>query len=630
MNTALLTSRTEAPDTIAKLFSDDSGLTDTHFTFEVQEDKCFPEKWVSIGEIGVYPESVDTFPQDDDPTARIARAIRFGFFSWRLPSQQEVFDAFRSALPSEKKNVERKRHQLQQAIKEIPYIAIRCGLTHPIFDAATVSQMPFSRPVSIVADTSAVIQGGLDFVARHLTPQARIKVPAIVHMEILNLAERYFQQRFRGKPSPRMLLDHVRGQGAQRVLLRLEINQRIELERSRLGADPLRGVVQPDSDAEDKSLGLQVIQRSFADRLILETAIQHRDTVAPEHAVMLLTSDQGLARMALVEGIQPIFSDTNAIAEIFGTTLSGIVFEPFLRDATRLYSCSLADLLWETATSFGSVRLVGAQSRASFMVAALQSEAPWQPFHSRDDLLWTEANTTPIASEDQASSAGSSKATEKDANVATIGDSDTVSAKSTTPTATVDKSESTRRKPASVRKARTLQGTYAFSPISMLSLILKLHAKQDMPDQDAMSLVKVKSKSAYREYYNFLVAGGFATRNNSILAQTTTLDRLVSSIRNTDYNEMSELLRQVPSFRTFADKLTVGIPITAKNAGIRSDAFRTYCALSELACLGVRIYDKGMFATPNSPYTLQICRSGRKGLRHSPKGRTIRPHRYLA
>ena len=87
-----------------------------------------------------------------------------------------------------------------------------------------------------------------------------------------------------------------------RVLVRVEMDDRVEIDRPRLGADPLRGVIQPDSDSEDRSLGLQAVQRSFADRLILETAVQHRDRVAPGHSVFLMTADQGQARMATAEG----------------------------------------------------------------------------------------------------------------------------------------------------------------------------------------------------------------------------------------------------------------------------------------------------------------------------------------
>ena len=249
--------------------------------------------------------------------------------------------------------------------------------------------MPFLKPVSVVVDTSAVLQGGLDFLARHLTPAARIKVPALVHMEILNLVERYFSRRHRRASGAKMLLDHVSSQGGQRVLLRLEMNNRVEFERPRLGADPLRGIIQLDSDAEDKKPGLQTIQRSFADRLILETAIRHRDSVDPDHPVMLMTSDQSLARMALTEGIEPIFFDSNAVSHLLGTTLSGVTFRPFATDATRLLSSSITDVLRECAVTFGSARLTSSDMEAAFEVTSIGEAALWNPYHSYEDLLWT-------------------------------------------------------------------------------------------------------------------------------------------------------------------------------------------------------------------------------------------------
>ena len=603
-----LVSRTEAPYFIAKAFSAESMEAETNLSIEVNEDKCFPKEWVPIGRITIYPETSDSFSRHTDPKIRMARAIRYGSFSWQVPSMEETLESFESAFGPKTQLTNGQKHQLEQAIKEIPYIAIRCGLTHPIFDAIAVSEMPFARPVSVVADTSAVIQGGLDFVARHLVPQARLKIPAIVHMEILNFSERYFSRRLRRQPTPRMLLDHLRSQGAQRVLLRLENDRRVEIERPRLGADPLRGIVQPDSDREDKNLGLQLIQRSFADRLILETAIQHRETVAPDHAVMLLTSDQGLARMALAEGIQPIFSDTNAVTHVFGTTLSGIVFVPFVRGVSRQFSSSLADVLWEIATSFGSARLLDENTGSTFTVAALQSEVPWQPFHSRDDLLWAEANAV------QSNSADPRPVPDIDSYSGDQNGSRTITkAKSLHAKRILGNRKSTKRPQASEQKRSragrspsTRKGTYSFSLQSMLQLILGLHERESIPDEDAMALAGVKSKSGYGEYYNFLLAGGFVTRKSATLAKAAPLDDLVSSIRTTDYKRMSKFFQRVPSFREFYQKLAVGEPLAANVAGLRRDAFRTYSGLAEIACTAMRIFDQGIFATPNSPTPTQF------------------------
>ena len=261
---------------------------------------------------------------------RIVEALRLGFFEWSIPSQSDLAGEIESVLATTRKGLTAsQRKKIFDATKTVVHIAMRCGLAHPVFGASMLGRMQSRRPLSIVVDTNAVLQGGLDFFARHVTPRARMKVPALVHMEILNFCERYFSQRHKESYTSHMLMDHLNGQSGQRVLLRLETDQGVEFERPRLGADPLRGVVTPDSDAEDKNLGSQKIQRSFADRLILETAVQHRDQVGLEHPVMLLTSDQGLARMAIAESIQPIFFDSNAVSQLFGERLSGIGFVPF-------------------------------------------------------------------------------------------------------------------------------------------------------------------------------------------------------------------------------------------------------------------------------------------------------------
>ena len=254
---------------------------------------------------------------------------------------------------------------------------MRCGLAYPILDAMALSSMPFRRTATVVADTSAVLQGGLDFVALHLAPAARITIPAIVHMEVLNHVDRYSSQRRQDthKNSAQMLLDHVLSQGGQRTLLRLEREH--QLERSRLGADPLRGIIQPDSDAEDRNLQLQRIQRSFADRLILETAIQRRDKADPNHPIMLMTADQGLARMALAEGIEPIYFDAKGATNLLGTTMSGVTFRP-LPSAARTYVVPLTRILWELAVAFGHARLT-MDPNPIFEVVAIGEGLSWQP-----------------------------------------------------------------------------------------------------------------------------------------------------------------------------------------------------------------------------------------------------------
>ena len=327
MSPFVLRSPKEADDTLADLLRSHS-VTDTQLSLrlEIREDICFrDEHWVPAGIVTLHPEVAGASPEIDDESTALRRALRYGFFDWSLPDRCLLENSILGALkaPAAPHGADRDRKHVREATKAVAHAAMRCGLAYPLLDAMALSRMPFPNTATVVADTSAVLQGGLDFVALHLVPAARITIPAIVHMEILNRVDRYRTQRHQRthKYSAQMLLDHVLSQGGQRTLLRLEREH--QLERARLGADPLRGIIQPDSDAEDKSLQLQRVQRSFADRLILETAIQRRDRVDPNHPIMLMTADQGLARMALAEGIEPIFFDVDGATNLFGTTLSG-------------------------------------------------------------------------------------------------------------------------------------------------------------------------------------------------------------------------------------------------------------------------------------------------------------------
>ena len=504
---------------------------------------------------------------------RIVQALRLGFFEWSVPSQRCLEAEIESALPETEKDLSaNRRKKVVEATKTVGHIAVRCGLAYPVFDALALDRMQLRRPLSIVVDTNAVIQGGLDFFARHVAPRARIKVPALVHMEILNFGERYFSQRRKGKYTSSMLLDHLNGQGGQRVLMRLETDQGVEFERPRLGADPLRGVIAPDSDAEDRNLGLQQIQRSFADRLILETAVQHRDQVDPEHPVMLLTSDQGLARMALAEGIQPIFFDSNAVSQLFGEKLSGTGFAPFSLDRSKFRNVGLVDLLWEFAATFGAACLVSDFGNAALKVVALGEEVAWRPYHSYEDLLWVGI----IEPTGAAASAGKTgQGEERRTDVAKM----------------------------SVRPRRfaSRARTYSFSLDSMLRLLGVLHESGDVSDDFAKSVVRVKSVSSYREYYNFLLAGEFAEHKNKMLQKLDRLDELFMALREGNYPRISELLRRIVSFQLFLDKLVVGKALEQQESGLGNDSFRSYGNLSEICCLGVRFVDQGVFGTPNNP-----------------------------
>ena len=601
MNAHVLQSREDAASVLANLFRSCFGRNSRstlQLELEVSEDKCFKEEqWVSIGRITVHPELPDASGDETSDRDLLLNAFRYGFFDWELPAQNTLQEAIISALSGndnqeEKDNQKEKMEKnIKESTKAIAHVAIRCGLAHPVFDAMSLAQMPFRRPVSVVVDTTAVIQGGLDFLARHLTPAVRIKVPALVHMEILNRVERYFTrrnkvpQRITRTHSANMLLDHILSQGGQRALLRLEMDRQVEFERPRLGADPLRGIVQPDSDAEDKQLGLQRIQKSFADRLILETAIQHRDRVDPDHPVMLMTSDQGLARMALAEGIGTIFFDSNSVSHLFDDILSGITFAPFATNNHRFSSSSLLSLLWECAVTFGSARLASCTDEITFEVVSIGENVAWQPFHSYEDLLWTRK----------------SSATKQSAAAQIPSEGETVSFRSPPLRNKNGRNDDTGEKRKREITPRSLTGAYSFNSISMLNLMVKLENSGSLSDEEGLSITRVKTDSAYSQYYKFLLAGHFADRKHSRLIKTNLLDQLMKTVREKSYVKLNELLIGVPSFRQFSDKLTLGDPLTREASGIRTVAFPTYCTLAELCCVGVRFAEDGIYGTPRNP-----------------------------
>lgn len=552
-----------------------------HLRLEVREDKCFrPDVWVSVGTVSLHPELPAASQDAEDGNALLERALRYGFFDWEIPGEECLTRELTEALTNEitdRQDSDRISRDISKVAVGVAHAAIRCGLAHPVLDATTLSRLPFRRTVGIVIDTSAVLQGGLHFAARHLTPAARLRVPAVVQMEVQNFVDRYFSQRYK-RPRSGMLVDHMLSQAGQRALIRLGRAHRVE--RPRLGAEPLRGIVQPDSDAEDRNLGLQMVQRSFADRLILETAVQRRDDAAPDHPVMLMTADQGLARMALAEEIEPIFFDTNAASALLGATLSGVTFKPFVNDGLRTYPVSLGAILWELAVTFGSARLIGVASGDSFEAVSIGERS----LDAREDVLWTRAvSTSPAAKPSSPKIQIAPGSTEADsAGAATL---------PTTPGP----------------RSRTLSGAYGFSPGSMIDLMVALNGAA-LSDAAGMEVAHVNKRNSYEQYRRFLYAGGFAVKSGAEMEKTDRLSSLIRSMIAGAFDEMRVLLSLVPSFKRFLTNVEVASPLTQGDSKISATAFRSYCALAEMCCAGVRFVDAGIYRTPENPVPEHISR----------------------
>lgn len=600
MNNARLKCPDEAANDLARVLEHGGGRA----VLEVRDDKCFrPDEWLRVGDVTVHPS---TGMEVETARHAFVQAIQFGAYSWRLPPFDTLLQECLKRFHEQKWSPAQRAtntDKTRRALETVVHCAVRCGFVHPTFDAGCVGHMPLTRPTTVVVDTSAILQGGLDFVVRFLYPMARIKIPAIAHMEVLNMADRYLKHRRCDESKINVasaLFDHVTSQSAQRVLLRLELQTETEIERPRLGADPLRGIVQPDSDAEDKALGLQMVQRSFADRLILETAIHHRDRLSPDHPIAVLTADQGLARMSLAEGVPVFFFCTPLVRDICGVTLTATCFRPFTIDflESPLFYIPLPTVVWELGCTFGSVRLITDDRSCSVVIAAIGEDLPWNPFHSRDDLLWLSVD---VADEPEGDAFGQTVRGDQ-FNEASTADACVIeSAEETTEKA---KSESNR----SLRRG-TLTGAYRFSVESMVNLVMSFDRRTKLHDQDGMQLVGLSTVKRYADLRNFLLAGEFVERDEKGLKKLPPIDELIDAMKVLDACKMNGLFLRVPSYNDFIAELIISMPTPAQDVkSIAKSAVPTYTSLAEMSCAALHIAGEGIVPTPTSPVPREFVR----------------------
>ncbi|EFK07245.1 conserved hypothetical protein [delta proteobacterium NaphS2] len=571
-----LIDKNDAVKQLAKILA-----TQRSFDICVSEDICFAgkngENWISIGKVNFYPNSNVDDPQQVRYDEKCA--ICYGGFEWSIPKKIVLDESIREALPESisKDHLAKIKKSFHQGLQDVVRRTLICM---PVFDADTISVLPLEKPTTIVPDTSAVHQGALNFVCRFLTPWARIKVPAIVHMEILTNVDNYFKVRFKTdkiKDSRRAnaLRQHLLSQGGQRTLLKMELAPELELDRGDLGADPLRGIVTPSSDTEDKNLGLQNVTRSFADRLIVETARRFQFDVRPDHPLFVLTSDQGMARMAMAEGLGVFFFQARSVPQIEGCTLTGALYEPF---SERIYTVSFVDVLWELAVSFGRVRISTGDPETIFDLWGIvrdAEEVSWQPLHAKEDLLWSNFEC-----------------------------SETLIAPSLRSQRTEDDGTKTERKPkARTKKTLSLSGSYKFSPNKMLSLIGHIVDKGRISREEAKNTVDVKAWSTYLKYERFLRSGELVLEEKEDLLKTNILGELWEALRTIDTDKLRTILLTVPSFRKFFEFVQEKgvVSLEDPEMPISKTALPTYLTLGEAACAWLRVVESGIVFTPNWP-----------------------------
>ena len=557
MNESTLMSPSEAASTIAEMFKDCAECE-----ISVQEDRVFKRNWFALGTV-----SIESATAHDELTA----PLKNGAFEWCLPSLEEAQANITKLLPSDKKD----EGIPARVLDEIAATGVRAGLLHPVFDAAAIEEMPYRRQTTVVSDTSGVLQGALGFVVRHLHPAARIKIPSIVHMEFVNLADRFFSLRRRKQEQHRTreLIEHLKSQGGQRALLQFELHADTEVERTYLLGDPLRSAFQPER-GDLSNLNISVPIRAYADRLILEAARHHQAQSGPDHAIRLLTSDQGLARMALAEGVTPLYFSSVKATDFFGELLTGQFFGPFTGNIERV---SLASVLWELATAFGSSRLES-KDGSTFQVSAIGEGMSWSPYHSVDDLLWCRykpATSTRSSDHTQGSDKGADE----------------------TPGYRPHEGKST-----DTSSAKQTVSYLRFDVGRLFRLICALDDNQEMNERQILEILGATTRRrGADEYRRFLSSAGLVTVEGSDWKANTAAQQLSISLRNEHIGGLREALLRTPSFSAFEAHISQ----TNRGDVIDFDSLKrgatTYRILGEVTLMCASVGNEGVYPTPSVP-----------------------------
>lgn len=586
----ILTSPTGASASISAAF--DSA---DHCQIQVREDGAFqPDHFLDLGRI--------TLPGFGESDFDVPRALRNGEYEWAIPSKDTAAEGLRAAIGGTPSTTD--EDKIRRIMDSLGGVAIRLGLTHPIFDPLALAAMPFRRPTTVVSDTSGVIQGGLSFVAQNLHPAARLKIPAVVQMEVVNSSDRFLSNRRKGIKGKKhdLLIDHINSQAAQRVLLKLELRSSVELERTLLVGDPLRAAFKGDEEKELRELNLNVPIRSYADRLILEAARQHQAQVSPGHQVLLLTSDQGLARMAIGEGLMPLYFHSAKADSLFGKIHSGSNLRPF---DGQLVSTDLAEILWELATIFGTARLASPDGSALLTVRAIGDSLSWAPYHSHDDLLWVEggnpsANPSappapPIGNDPEpATSSGNSAARAESARGlrATINKVRSADA--------VDEQRTGTSSEISEADSRT--PLYKMSVDSLLKLVIELDKEQSISESRVAVIIDSQNPTSLSDYRRFLSSSNALNVEGDTWIAGPGLRLISAALGNADPDALGEALSAIPAYaairQTFLNA-PVGEPYPTKAAFKRAEA--TYLALAEATLLGAPVQKKGFYPTIARP-----------------------------
>lgn len=554
MNNPALRSQKDAERVIARLFVTGNKFGKCRIT--VKEPDAFKNGGMRVGEVSLQHSN------DKQSLESVESLIGQGAFEWVVPSFEDTRRELMSLLTGSKKPVT--SFGAERIMRATSEVFVRAGLLHPIFDPQDIAEMPMGSSTSVVSDTSGVISGALDFVVRHF-PEVRVKVPAIVHMEIVNLANRFrsLQRDTRRQPDKarlaQLVIEHMKSQGAHRDLLRLELHSTTEVERTFLLGDPLRSAFQRDNDGDVQGLNLNRVQREYADRLILESARHHQAQSGPNHKVRLLTSDQALANMSFAEGVRPVFFRPFPPVEFFGQRLTGQIFDPFSGYLNRI---SLTSILWELAVAFGEVSIAGSNQNWLTIVSSVD-DRPWSTFRVTKDLQWCKDNLIHET------------------------------------TSTVLSDQSYKRSSTGNLSEITYQ---RFNVNHLVKVIFWLGVKFKMSQLEIMNVVKTESFRGVEEIRRFLLAAGLIKVKRTGWVATDHIKSMSAALRNGSVVRFRQLLWQASaSFRTYAeilDSLPIGSPVDGSTF---RRGYKTFGVLGEVMLLNATVHSRGIFPTPNNP-----------------------------
>ena len=566
-------SRSDAEALMAKLFEVDNRYG--HCEIYAREENVFNSEFLHLGKISLQTKGM--LQGGENPVT----LIRHGAFEWQVPSEESTRDEILKIFGNENKEKanDKANDDAYQVLRQTAEIGVRSGLLNPTFDPRDIEEMPLRSSQTVVSDTSGVLAGSLDFVARQF-PAARVKIPAIVHMEIVNMANRFHGIRknlsSRKKRKGELLIARMRSQGGLLTLLRLELRSDMEMERTFLLGDPLRSAFQQDNHGDVTHLNLHRSVRAYADRLILESARHHQAQSGPNHTVRLLTSDKEFASMALAEGISPLFFRTFNPRDFFGQTLTGQTLDPF---SGHLLRTPLSIILWELATAFGEVRLQNGRN-CVFEIHAFDRHRRWTTDHAIRDLLWCFFGPASEAGVQQTAER-SSDSTESTTSV-TVG------------TMSIDdgKGEAVSAHPVYFQR---------FNCGRLIQLISALDDRQELSLSEVMDLLNAKSPVGANEYRRFLLAGNIIAVQDTAWMRTDRLTKLSTALKNERISEFRDALLVSPSFRKFSEivgETAIGSPIDI--SPLKRGA-KTYSVLGEITLMAAPVLPAGLFPTPNVP-----------------------------